>query len=160
MKRSARLVIAADAYSTSLVLQGYDLKEPTPEHHILASDYDSFSYYGCVGVDSLHHWNGVTATIRTMPHTGRGQTKLFDKLVGPRIAAVRLTVSREMRSIMKETGGCSSQELDVHFDSTDADRIQEMIQTCADDEDETFFAWRDTHLGRYDVYNQLVWGWG
>ncbi len=158
MKLSARLIISDDIQQTSLVLQGYDLKEPVPEHPLLESSYHAFSYYGCVGVLSLHHWDGVSTTIETMPHTGRGQTKLFDKLVGPRIAALRLTMSREMRSIMKETGSCSGQELEVHFTSMDADRIRESIQTCADDENTTFFAWRNMNLGRYDVNNRLVWG--
>jgi len=160
MKLSARIIIAANVHQTSLVLQQYDLKEPVPENPLLLDDYRAFSYYGCVGVRSLHHWDGVTATIETMPHTGRGQAKLFDKLVGPRIAALRLTMSREMHSIMNERAFADKQELDVHITSMDADRMQELIQTCADDAETTFFADRNMGLGRYDVNDQLIWGRG
>lgn len=157
---TAQLTISANSGSTSLVLDGIDLKEPAPEHPLLADNYSYFSYYGCVGVHSLHHWKGVTATITTVSHTGRGQTKLFDKLVGPRIAALRLTMAREMRRIIDSGGICEVQQMDVHLDEDDVYRIQESIQACADDEEHTFFVWNGSDLGRFDVNNRLVWGRG
>jgi hypothetical protein len=155
---TANLTIGMNMSHVSLILPGISLNEPAPEHPLLTDENTYFSYYGRVGVQSRTHWNGVTSSITTLPHTGRGQAKLFDKLVGSRIASLRLTLSREMRQLLEVNNFCDEQQLDVHLNDYEVDHLRETIEACADDESPTYFLWTAHGLGRYDENNRLVWG--
>jgi hypothetical protein len=157
MRSHAVLTVETEPYRLSLEMFGCELGEPTPEHHLLAANYSFYSYYGSVGVRSTRSWNGPAFEIKTMPSTGRGQTAMFDKLVGEKIAAERKNLT-SARSTVRVS---ANQSIDVYLTQEDVEDIVARVQTCVDDEDgPTFFVYSEDNLGRYDIHNRLVWGRG
>lgn len=162
MRSHAVLTIESDPYIVSLEMFGAELNEPNPEHHLLAQNYSYYSYYGLVGVRSTRAWNGPAFEIKTMTSTGRGQTAMFDKLVGPEIATARLELGRKINRDSNtgiRVGGRSV--IDIHLSEEDVMELAVRVQTCADDEPEpTFFVYGEEGLSRFDSSNKLVWGRG
>lgn len=87
-------------------------------------DVKNLYYHGKVSVTTQYPIIGTpTSIVQSIPGSGRGQMRLFDALVGPRLAELRLTESRRIRRLQHPDGDAS---LTVYRD--EIARIEELLE--------------------------------
>lgn len=97
--------------------------------------YFAWLYHGRVAVRSYQ--TAKKARPRAIVHnavgSGAGQAEFFDKLVGERIAELRMQVGRKLRD--KRKADPFAEQVSLKFDIAEAElyRIRELIQGHADD---------------------------
>lgn len=123
-------------YALSLpCLLGEPLHDESASNLSTGGHYFAWLYHGRVAVRSYQTAKKARprAIIHNAVGSGARQAEFFDKLVGARIADLRMQVGRDLRD--KRKADPFAEQASLKFDITEAElyRIRELIQGHADD---------------------------
>lgn len=123
-------------YMVSLELSAA-IEQPTPGHPVLGHEWLGSSYKEQVVVVANEWQGGIGTTIHTRVGSGRGQTAVFDKLVGEQVASERKTLAKKMRETLEHEDSVT-----VYLTDAEVGAIEERIRVHSDSLNEDLFLWR------------------
>lgn len=125
-------------YAVSLTIKK-QLNVPDPEDALFWAHSSGYAYKKHLVIRAT-----INETVVTMRYgSGRGQTKEFDEFVGPEIAAIRLTIARQIRLIHHDSPYAwvevDRANVPVHVDESRLHLMQEAIEADLTSSGQRFF---------------------
>ena len=113
-----------DQIPECLVGRPFVVDDPSPENGNDTWDQPGeMNYHGMILVSSRTHPQNVSAAIETIGAGGDRQMELFDALVGPEIAAIRV----DLFKLLGESGLEYARSTSFRLKDTDVTRIEELL---------------------------------
>lgn len=131
-----RIMHSETLYLIELVLSSA-IEQPTPEHPVLGHEWLGSSYKEQVVVVANEWQGGVGTTIHTRTGSGRGQTAVFDRLVGEQVARERKKLAKLMRETFSD-----EESVTVYLTDEEVREIEDRLRVHSDSLTEDQFLWR------------------